>query len=275
MQRNLSSISAAASPPSPLSPADGFLRVKEGVDEMIKYVANEPSVGLYFVQQHAQASMPLLLDVKGKVTEKIHEVTLHTEDIEDSICAVRSMAEFGLPIADDMIKDINKSLKIMSKTQPKRGLIQNPTWGFQSGKSSGTWEEDLGTTDGGSSRNYFSSMFNTAKQKASTLRWPQPDFGTKDDTTEESESSAAPESSQAGGHGASTPSDTEKDDLPVSSQLLDNNTATMKESSSTDISKSVENYNKFKEEQELKLQEWLRQSEEADDNKDMISKEKP
>jgi hypothetical protein len=30
----------------------------------------------------------------------------------------------------------------------------------------------------------------------------------------------------------------------------------------------VENYNKFKEEQELKLQEWLRQSEEADDNKE-------
>jgi hypothetical protein len=38
--------------------------VKEGVDEMIKHVANEPSVGLYFVQQHANASMPILLDVK-------------------------------------------------------------------------------------------------------------------------------------------------------------------------------------------------------------------
>jgi hypothetical protein len=64
MQRNLSSISSSAASPSPLSPADGFLCVKDGVDEMIKYVANEPSVGLYFVQQHAQASMPLLLDVK-------------------------------------------------------------------------------------------------------------------------------------------------------------------------------------------------------------------
>ncbi|KAF0900386.1 hypothetical protein E2562_031579 [Oryza meyeriana var. granulata] len=63
MQRNPSSSAAAASP-SPLSPADGFLCVKDGVDEMIKYVANEPSVGLYFVQQHAQASIPLLLDVK-------------------------------------------------------------------------------------------------------------------------------------------------------------------------------------------------------------------
>ncbi|KAG8046495.1 hypothetical protein GUJ93_ZPchr0008g13926 [Zizania palustris] len=269
MQRNpSSSAAAAAASPSHLSPADGFLCVKDGVDEMIKYVANEPSVGLYFVQQHAQASMPLLLDVKGKVAEKIHEVALHTEDIEDSICAVRSMAEFGLPIADDMIKDINKSLQIMSKTQPKRGLIQNPSWGFSSGKSSRTWE-DLGTTNGSNSRNYFSLMFNTAKQKASTLRWPQPDFTTKDDTSEESVSSVAPESSQAGGHGASTPSDAEKDDIPVPNQLLDNNTSTVNESlSSTDISKTVETYNRFKEEQQLKLQEWLIQSEKADDNKE-------
>jgi hypothetical protein len=38
--------------------------VKDGIDGMIKYAANEPSVGLYFVQQHAQASMPILLDAK-------------------------------------------------------------------------------------------------------------------------------------------------------------------------------------------------------------------
>lgn len=44
--------------------SDGGCAVKDGVDGMIKYVANEPSVGLYFVQQHARASMPLLLDVK-------------------------------------------------------------------------------------------------------------------------------------------------------------------------------------------------------------------
>ncbi|KAM3211238.1 hypothetical protein ACQJBY_064811 [Aegilops geniculata] len=58
-------VAYSSSSPSHLSPADGFLcAVKEGVDEMIKHVANEPSLGLYFVQQHAQASMPILLDVK-------------------------------------------------------------------------------------------------------------------------------------------------------------------------------------------------------------------
>nr|ACF22780.1 hypothetical protein-3 [Brachypodium distachyon] len=268
---------------------------------MIKHVANEPSVGLYFVQQHAHASMPILLDVKeirlskigfwcmldysqfilgygigpfcflhqGKVAEKTREVTLHTEDIEDSICAVRSMAEFGLPIADDMIKDINRSLMMMSKTQPKRGLIQNPTWGFQSGKTSEAWE-DVGATNGGSSRNYLSSMFNTAKQKASILRWPQPDFSANDDVSEKSGSSAAPGSSKAGRHGASTPSDAERDDLPVSSRLLGNNNAgtTNPSLSASDISHMAESYNKFKEEQELKLQEWLRESKEAEDNRD-------
>nr|BAJ95576.1 predicted protein [Hordeum vulgare subsp. vulgare] len=262
-------VAYSSSSPSDLSPADGFLCVKEGVDEMIKHVANEPSLGLYFVQQHAQASMPILLDVKGKVTEKTREITLHTEDIEDSICAVRSMAEFGLPIADDMIKDINKSLKIMSKTQPKRGLIQNPIWGFQSDKSSEPWN-DLDTTNGGSSKNYLSSMLNTAKQKASSLRWPQTDFAMNDGVSEKSVSSTAQESSPAGGHGASTPSDAERDEVvSISNSLLENkNAATMNQGlSPSDISHTAESYNKFKEEQELKLQEWLRESIEAEDNR--------
>lgn len=38
--------------------------VKEGVDEMIKLLANEPSVGLFFVEQHARTSMPYLLGLK-------------------------------------------------------------------------------------------------------------------------------------------------------------------------------------------------------------------
>ncbi|TKW08952.1 hypothetical protein SEVIR_6G058600v4 [Setaria viridis] len=266
MHHRPASSAVAAESSLPLSPADGFLCVKDGVDGMIKYVANEPSVGLYFVQQHSRASMPILLDVKGKLVEKTHEVTLHTEDMEDSICAVRSMADFGLPLADDMIKDINRSLQIMSKTQPKRGLIQNPSWGFQSGKSSGTWEE-LGATNGSSSRNYLSSMFNTAKQKASSLRWPQPDFTTKDDSSENSATSAAPESSQADGQGASMP-DTERDEVPISSRLSDGTSTTNKGLPATDIAETVETYNKFKEEQELKLQEWLRESEKAEDNRD-------
>jgi len=40
------------------------------------------------------------------------------------------MADFGLPLADDMIKDISRSLQIMSKTQPKRGYKYTNSWGL-------------------------------------------------------------------------------------------------------------------------------------------------
>jgi hypothetical protein len=112
-------------------------------------------------------------------------------------------------------------------------------------------------------------MFNTAKLKASSLRWPQPDFTTKDDGSENSASSAAPDSSQAGGQGASTP-DTEKDEIPISSRLSDGTTAMNRSLPATGVSKTVEAYNKFNEEQELKLQEWLRDSEEAVGDKDRV-----
>jgi hypothetical protein len=97
-------------------------------------------------------------------------------------------------------------------------------------------------------------MFNTAKQKASSLRWPQPEFAAKDDSSEKSTSSAAPEpSSHAGGQG--TPSqDTERDELPVLSPLPDVTTAVNRSMAATDISKTSETFNKFKE-QEVKLQE--------------------
>ena len=57
--------------------------------------------------------------------------------------------------------------------------------------------------------------------------------------------------------------DTEKDDLPISSRLSDGTATTNKSLPATDISETAETYNKFKEEQELKLEKWLRESEEA------------
>ena len=110
-------------------------------------------------------------------------------------------------------------------------------------------------------------MFNTAKQKASSLRWSQTDLATNDDISEKSVSSTAPESSQGRGHGASTPSGAENDDTLVSSRLMENNNAatTNQSVSASDVSYTAESYKKFKEEQELKLQEWLRESKVARD----------
>jgi hypothetical protein len=168
-------------------------------------------------------------------------------------------------LASDLIASLVRGILPLYLVIQKRiimfRLIQNPIWGFQSDKISEAFD-DLGATNGGSSRNYLSSMFNTAKQKASILRWPQTDLATNDDISDKSVSSTAPESSQAGGHGASTPSDAERDDTLISRRLSENNNATTADQSvfASDISYTAESYKKFKEEQELKLQEWLRES---------------
>ncbi|XP_074577348.1 uncharacterized protein LOC141833752 [Curcuma longa] len=156
---------------------DGFfMNVKEGVDEMIKFLANEPSMGFFFVQKHAHASMPYLLDVKDKFDGKIREVTLHTEDLEDSICSVESIKEFGVPIVEEMMKDINKSLLILSTSQPKRGLIRKANG--QDPFAPGDRSDQHG---GSTTRSYFSSFFSSTKQKAAALGQPQPYTMSKDD----------------------------------------------------------------------------------------------
>ncbi|XP_042452446.1 uncharacterized protein LOC122037054 isoform X2 [Zingiber officinale] len=201
------------------SSIDSFFNdVKEGVDEMIVSLANDPTVGLFFVQQHAHASMPYLLGVKDKVRKKIHEVSLHTENMEDSICSVRSMAECGTPIADGMIEDINRSLQLMSASKLKRGLTRDTSWGFRVSNPN---------TGNSFSHRYLSSIFDSVKQKATRLGWPQSST-VKDYKCDRSSSEASSQVSREGTH--------------------------------TD----TEGYGAFKSEQEAKFKEWLQEPERHD-----------
>ncbi|XP_076919908.1 uncharacterized protein LOC143580875 [Bidens hawaiensis] len=152
------------------SPVDGFIDISEGLGNMIKSLANEPSVGLVYVQQHTHKAVPNLLNLKNSIVAKSHEISLHTEDSEDSITMLRSMKECGFPIVDDMVKDITKSLAIMSSKQPKKGLISSKS---VSGSQTGSWGASAwrGVNDAEKSTNYLSSVFKSAKEKATNLKW--------------------------------------------------------------------------------------------------------
>ncbi|KAL4575237.1 hypothetical protein LXL04_022079 [Taraxacum kok-saghyz] len=136
------------------SPVDGFVEISQGLGDMIKSLANEPSMGLFYIQQHTHSAVPNLVNIKNTITTKSREMSLHTEDSEDSITMLRSMKECGIPIVDDMIKDVTKSLAIMSSKQAKKGLISSTS---------------------AMSSAYLSSAFKSAKQKATNLKWGQVD----------------------------------------------------------------------------------------------------
>ncbi|XP_010517254.1 PREDICTED: BLOC-1-related complex subunit 8 homolog [Camelina sativa] len=159
------------------STVDGFAEINESLAEMIKYIANEPSVGLYYIQQHVRNAAPNVLNLNTNVLEKSRETGLHTEDLEDSIAMVKSMRECGSPIADDMIGDIKNSLSIMSSKQPRRGVILSSTnpWSRSTSITTTSRGSDY-SQDISESNNLFTSVFKTAKEKASNIKWPQLDF---------------------------------------------------------------------------------------------------
>ncbi|KAL7148557.1 hypothetical protein ABFS83_06G186800 [Erythranthe nasuta] len=235
------------------STVDGFVKITEDLADMLKFVANEPSVGLYYIQQHTQNAVPNILTLKNNIVEKSHEASLRTEDLEDSITMLSSMKECGFPIADDMIKDIKKSLSIISTKQPKRGLIYNNVssagassagfLGRTSSWSPATWGRNtLAHTKSEGSENssgYLSSVFKSAKKRANSFKLPQ--METNEASVSENEK--LPD-----------------EDLPLSSEIgreLLEDSRLSKSLSDRNFISLYENFDEFKADREAKLEEWL------------------
>ncbi|XP_073140408.1 uncharacterized protein [Henckelia pumila] len=246
------------------SAVDGFLEVTEDVADMIKYVANEPSVGLFYVQKHIQNATPNLVNLKNNVVEKSHETVLHTEDSDDSIAMMKSMKECGVPIAEEMIGEIKKSLSIMSKKQPRKGLLSGSGSGYI-GRTSSWSPATFGrnamfpSLDSEKNGGYFSGVFKSAKQKVTNLKWPQVESKesrkSEDGNLRLNPSPTSPNSKES----HLTMPEAEGEDL-LSSQ--DGKQFQEESRLSTSLSDQAllslyENYDEFKADREAKLEEWL------------------
>lgn len=255
------------------STVDGFVEITESLADMIKFIANEPSVGLFYIQQHSQKAAPNLVNLKNSIEEKSREMALHTEDSDDSITVIRSMKECGLPIANGMIKDLRHTLAVISKKQPKKGLISGPSSSFPVGIatswSPSTWvrntvsEEDDKRTAG-----YLSNVFQSAKQKASNFKWPQLETEETPPAKSEPSSSDKDEPSVTLTNDALLAADVSSssslgransEDLTLSSQTANElqQEQVNKSMSHDQLLSLTENFDEFKADKEAKLEEWL------------------
>ncbi|KAL3523499.1 hypothetical protein ACH5RR_016333 [Cinchona calisaya] len=250
------------------STADGFVEVSACLAEMIKYVANEPSVGLFYIEQHTRNAAPNLINLKNNVVEISREMTLHTEDSEDSISTIRSMKECGFPIADEMIKDIRSSLDIMSTKHPKRGLINSSSSAFQMGRT-GSWgpawshNSSSSQQDGAKAAGYLSNVIKSAKLKAGNLKWPQMNtFKELREAKDETPMSYLDQPlSDAGASTSSSMLEAEGTELPLSSQIAEELQQVQVDrgfsDSQDDFLSSADKYEELKADREAKLEEWL------------------
>lgn len=233
------------------STVDGFVEISDCLAEMIKYVANEPSVGLFFIQQHTQNAVPNVIKLKNNIIEKSHETTLHTEDLEDSVTMVRSMKECGYLIAEEMIGDIKKSLVTMTSKQPKRGLIHRSTSNFQAERT-GFWGNSAVYAQEGSEKrgNYFSNVFKFSKQKESSVKFDS--TGSIDSKSEKAQLSSSQRM--------------EAEKVLLSSQDEDESQPEKSDIGNELLSVS-EKYDDFKASKEAKLEEWLEGSSNHHENR--------
>ncbi|XP_019198683.1 PREDICTED: uncharacterized protein LOC109192481 [Ipomoea nil] len=202
------------------STTDGFVEIADNLADMVKFVANEPCVGLFYVQQHVRNAVPNLVNLKSKVAEKSHGTTLHAEDLEDSIAMARSMKDCGFPIAEGMIKDIRHSLTVLSARDGngngKKGLINMRSSSFRVGRGSTSWGRSSPKPDverGG----YLSNVFRSVREKPSSIKWPQ--LEPREKAGEPSFTFRAHTPSALDASSSSTVADADSDDLPVSSQI--------------------------------------------------------
>lgn len=243
------------------STVDGFVEISECLAEMIKYVANEPSAGLFFIQQHTQNAVPNVIKLKNNVVKKSHETTLHTEDLQDSVTMVKSMKEYGFPIVDEMIGDIKKTLATITSKQPKGGILRRSVSNFQTERTSFWSNSAVDLQEGSEKRgNYFSSVFKFSKQKEDSLKSSQLD----------STGSIAPKTEKPELYpdvplpvtNASNCTSLKADELPLPSQIEDESQS--EQSDTIDIENKLlsvtEKYDDFKASKQAKLEEWLGKS---------------
>ncbi|XP_058728264.1 uncharacterized protein LOC131600048 [Vicia villosa] len=235
------------------STVDGFVEISECSAEMIKYVANEPSAGLFFIQQHTQNAVPNVIKLKDKVVEKSHETRLHTEDLEDSVTTVKSMKECGFPIIDEMIGDIKKTLATVTSKQPKKVIPSLPPSNFQTERTSFWGNSAVDPPEGSQKRgNYFSSVFKFSKQKEIILKGPQLDStGSIDPKPEETE--LYPNVSLSVTY---TSSCTSSDKLSMPREV-EGETLLQQSDIGIKLLEVTEKYDDFKASKQAKLEEWL------------------
>ncbi|KAL1553198.1 hypothetical protein AAHA92_13904 [Salvia divinorum] len=259
------------------STIDGFVEINEKLADMLKFVANEPSAGLYYIQQHTQNVTPNILDLKNKVSKKSRETALQTEDLDDSMTMIKSMKECGIPVADEMLRDIKKSLSIISAKQPRRGLMYSSNTGFLARTSSwspASWGRNavFPQQDGNRSPGYLSSAFKSVTRRALRLNLSQTGF----EEALESKNRKRPSdigpavASTSGSRPSGMAAEQETLDSPLSNESgreLQEESQLSKSLSHQHFLSLYENYDEFKADREAKLEEWLGGSGGAEDQR--------
>ena len=86
----------------------------------MREIANEPSLGLYYIQEHVSTSVPSLMEVKGQFKECTRTAHKEIHSLNNSVYSVKHFGHV-VPQVLDQIKDrlekVNQKLALTSKVK--------------------------------------------------------------------------------------------------------------------------------------------------------------
>lgn len=97
--------------------------VHDSMTETLKQVVNEPSVGLYFVQEHVHKAVPTVLGLNAQLEEMTGDAELATADAKDCLSSLQTMKECGPPVIEHMIKVLNSASNTIPVRRSMRGSV--------------------------------------------------------------------------------------------------------------------------------------------------------
>eukprot|EP00897_Mesotaenium_endlicherianum_P007833 jgi/Mesen1/7078/ME000369S06399 len=98
--------------------------VHDKVADIICMLANEPSVGLYYVQQHTQRAVPAVVALKTEVADTTQVAKFALEDVKEATGVVRAMKEKGSPVLRQMLRTLEHSTPLLPNLRPGYGTLQ-------------------------------------------------------------------------------------------------------------------------------------------------------
>ena len=97
------------------------LQRKEAVtaaNDYLREIANEPSLGLYFVQEHVSGSVPALMEIKGKFKDATKETKMEIHSLNNSIYSTKHFSQVVPAQRTALLQEIRARPALASSLSP-------------------------------------------------------------------------------------------------------------------------------------------------------------
>mmetsp|Transcript_11933 Transcript_11933/g.43644 ORF Transcript_11933/g.43644 Transcript_11933/m.43644 type:complete len:256 (+) Transcript_11933:175-942(+) len=104
--------------PTALNVAIG--EVQEAVEDYVEYLGNEPSLGLYYIQEHTRTMVPVLADFERSLAAERRALEGVEQDVRLTMPVIEGMARSGFPSVALLMRQAQQATELARRLRQAR-----------------------------------------------------------------------------------------------------------------------------------------------------------